>query len=121
MKELEKYSKDSEKQQLESVVKKQQQQEIKYLESLRPIKGHNLYKINVKTLKVSLAEYKENKTVTWHEALRIVSGEDKHAKDVIVEPNHHYISALNPESALRRYVNGKGSAKMNEKQTLKVF
>jgi hypothetical protein len=120
MRELEKHQRDSEKEKIESVVKKQQQQEFKYLGNLRPLRGHILWKINIKTLEVSQATYKQNKTISWDEAVNLYVGIPD-VKEVVVEQGFEYISALTKEKALERYKSGKGSAKMNEQQPLNIF
>jgi hypothetical protein len=120
MRELEKQQRDSEKERIESVVKKQQQIEFKYLGNLRPLRGHILWKINIKTLEISQATYRQNKTITWHEAVNLYVGIPD-VKEVIVEQGFEYISALTKEKALERYMSGKGSAKMNDKKSLNIF
>jgi hypothetical protein len=111
MKELEKHNKVIDKIQIESVIKKNQQQELKYIESIKPKSGHNLWEINLETLEVKLAEYKVEKYLTWEEAMKICQG-GVVKKEVIMKINCVYLSALNAENALKRYLSGKGSAQM---------
>jgi hypothetical protein len=109
MKELEKQNKLIDKIQVENVVKKKQQQEFKYIDSIRPIAGHNLWEINTETLEIKLAEYKIEQYLTWEEAIKICQGGST-KKEVIMKMNCVYVSALNAENALKRYLSGKGSA-----------
>lgn len=82
--------------------KKQQEQEYKYIGSIRHNRGHILYAINKKTLEVHEAEYISKKTLTWKEALKIYLG--GHVKrEVQVERDCFYIEAMNKENALKKY------------------
>jgi hypothetical protein len=120
MKEFEKQNLVSIKTQIESVVKKQKQQEFKFLDNLRPLAGHNLWEINTKTLEVNLASFKKESFITWSDALRLFKG-GKITKEVVVKQGYVYISALTKEKALERYLSGKGSAKMNEFKNLNFY
>lgn len=119
MKEMEKHDRDSERLQIESVQARQENQEFKLIGSLRPLKGHTLWEINRKTLEIKPAKYTTSvkKKITWHEALKIHNGHQVKT-EVIVDKDCEYISALTKESALQRYLSGKGSAKMNDKKKI---
>jgi hypothetical protein len=118
MKELEKYERDIEKAGIEAVEEKKQKQEITFTGSIRPLKGHTLFEINTRTLEVREASYNEHKRITWHSALRFLKGEISLNKEVIKNKDCIYISALNPTNALKRYREGKGSAKLNEEKSI---
>lgn len=108
MKELEKYVRDSEKQAIESVIKKKQQVELKYESSLIPQRGHILFEINTVTGKIIEADYLEERDINWEDAIKGMDGGFK--KELVQRKNCIYISALNEQSAIRRYKEGKGSA-----------
>jgi len=113
MKELDNHNKLSEKQSIEAVVKKKQQIELKYIGSLKPkSKSHNLYEINTKTLEIKLASYKTYKEITWEQALKMVGGSFR--DELVINKDCVYISALNPDNALKRYKEGKGSAELEQ-------
>lgn len=123
MQELEKHTRDSEKQSIEAVVEKEQKKELKYVGSITPHKGHKLWAINVKTMEVEEAKY------TGEELLDLSGHFDDYAsrrggpvssvkRKVKFEKDMIYISALNKRNALDRYKKGKGAAwiaKGNEK------
>lgn len=118
MKELEKHNRDPIRQEIESVEEKKQQQEYKYIESLNPKAGHSLFEINHQTGKVKKADFVKKKVITWNEVLKIYNGEESNHKEIIVNKNCSYISALNAENAMERYRLNKGSAKMRERQSM---
>lgn len=121
MKELEKHNRDSDKQSIEVIQEKKQQQEFRFDSSLRPVRGHTVFEINTKTFEVKEAEYKKHERITWWEALKIYNGEDVLKKEIIKEKDCVYISALNAKNALKRFQEGKGSKKMNKKKNIKLF
>ena len=109
MKELNKLDKLIEKQQVESVVKKQQAVEFHYQGSTKPLKGHNVYELNINTMVASLASYVKKKDISWNDALiGFMTGNYK--KEVLIKKDCVYISALNKASAIKRYKEKKGSA-----------
>lgn len=120
MKELETQSKLSEKTQIESVVKHKKATEIKYVGSIRPQNGHILFEINIKTKEVKPAKYSDRKQIDWQEAKRIAEGKP-FIKEVIINKDCVYISALNNENALDRYLSDKGSSIKEGKQTFKLY
>lgn len=111
MKELESNLK-SEKQELEVVQKKAQEIEYKKVGELKPKKGHTLFEINLANMKVREAEKTTFSTITWEQAIKLMNGQN--LDKVLVKANHVYISALNKESALNRYLSGKGSCEMSK-------
>lgn len=113
MKELE--SKDflGKKQDIESIILKQKEQEFTFIGSLNPKRGHNLWEINTKTLEVKLAEYKKEKNITWEEALHFYYG-GKLKKTVVIQKDCVYISSLSKATALERYLSGKGSSQVGD-------
>lgn len=91
-------------------VKKQVQ--IEYLPDgkLRPYAGHTLFEIDTKTLEVLEAEYKMEAVIDWFQAVAEMANPVRSTKEVIKRKGCVYISALNAEKALERYLKGKGSA-----------
>jgi hypothetical protein len=121
MENLLKTDRDIDKQGIEAIQQKQQQQEFKFVNDLKPLKGHILWEINLKTMKVKEAEYKKTDTITWSEAIKIYNGEDMH-KEVIINQDCVYFSALNKKSAITRLKSNKGSAKRsNSTRSLNFF
>ena len=111
MKELDKLKRDSERLSIEQVQKKKQKQEFKWVSSLRPKEGHQVWEVNEKTLEVKLAEHKKEdvlvvKSLKHLEHLASVGNK----KEIILKKGCVYISSLNANSALKRYLSGKGSA-----------
>ncbi len=119
MKELNLQDKLNEKQSLENAQKQQQQVELKWVNDLRPLKGHKLWEINDKNQNVTLAEFQPIHTVDFMEFER--TGSISSQNKVIVKPNHSYVSALTKESALERYLSGKGSAMYGEKKKIGII
>ena len=119
MKELTTFEKLIEKQGTEEVEKKQEEIEIKWIDDLRPLKGHTLWEINNTSLKVQKAEFIPNDTADFGEFLK--SGAIKKDKEIVIKQGHSYISALNPSSALDRFKRGKGSAKLADKKSMNPF
>lgn len=108
MKELKQQDKLSEKQQIESIVKKKIEIEYKLVGNLRPLRGHTLWEIDLETLDIVKAQIVTNKTITWEDALKMFDG--TLVEDVQIKPGKVYISALNQKNALKRYHEKKGSA-----------
>lgn len=119
MKELNGQDKLNEKQSLETVQKQQQQVELKWIDDLRPLRGHKLWEINNNTRSVTLAEFQPMHTVDFIEFER--SGSLNSQKKVITKSGYSYVSALTKQSALERFLNGKGSAKLTEKKSITIF
>jgi hypothetical protein len=120
MKELFKHNKLSEKQSIESIVKKKKDIEYKLEGSIKPLKGHQIWEINLKTMEINLAQYVERKDIHWWDAIKFL--ESGWTKDIQIKDNCVYISALNKKSALDRLEKEKGSAVIpNGKLELKIF
>ena len=120
MKELEKLNRDTDRLQIEAEIKVKKATELKFDSSLRPMSGHTLFEINVKTGEIVPAKHAVKKTVSWNEALDIING-IVNTKDIVIHKDCVYISALNKESALNRYQKQKGSAKKEGKQKLTIL
>ena len=109
MRELHKHERDSERQSIESIVKKKQQKELKIENSIKPYKGHKLFEINTKTLEIKEALFLQEEVIDFEKhmngAISIVKN-----KKVSMKKNSVYISALNVNCALKRYKKQKGSA-----------
>jgi hypothetical protein len=101
------------KQQIENVVTEKKQKELKQVGTIQPLEGHTLFEINTKTLEVCKAQYNKKEYLTWEEALTIHRG-GKVKKEVLVKKDCVYISALNAENALERYLKNKGSAELKK-------
>jgi hypothetical protein len=93
----------------EQQVKKKQEKKFVLSHSIAPIAGHRLYEINTKTLEIKEASYRVEKYITWEQALYLIK-EGVTNKKVIINKDCEYISALNKENALKRYLSNKGSA-----------
>jgi hypothetical protein len=120
MKELFKHNKLSERQQIESIVKKKKQVEFKYESSIKPYKGHKVFEINLNNLTIKEADYVKRKDIHWFEAIKFMNSGYK--QDVLIRKGCVYISALNKESALKRFKTEKGSATMPKgKLELKIY
>lgn len=117
MKELTNHDKLSEKQSTEIQVKKNQQVEYLYDSTVRPMPGHTVFEIDLKTLKASPAEYVVHQQIDWFEALRdFLNPAKAKVKDIVRRKGCVYVAALNAETAIERYLNGKGSAKLSTEQ-----
>jgi len=108
MKEFEKHSRDAEKQAIESIIKKKKEVELKYEDRINPHAGHILFEINEKTGEIKNADYLEKKDIGWTEAIKKM--ESGFTRELVMRKNCVYISALNKESALRRWKQSRGSA-----------
>jgi hypothetical protein len=72
----------------------------KYIGSIRPHKGHKLFEINLKEGTCSPAEFVQQDYVV---------GKDNQGaahKKVLVKPDCVYVSALNKENAIRKFLKG---------------
>lgn len=101
-----------EKAQLESIVKKKQEIQYQLIGKLTPKRGHSLYEIDIEKLEIRLAEFVNNKTISWFTALKIAKGEVK--EDILVKHKCVYISALNPKNAMKRFAENKGNGGIKE-------
>jgi len=110
MKELDNKERLRDKTQIEAVVKKQQATELKFDFSINPLRGHTLFEINTITNEVKPAEFLDKKTISFEEAKSIQKG--TYVSEVVRKKDCVYISALNKESALKRYSEDKGSARL---------
>jgi hypothetical protein len=104
MKELQFLDKISEKQGVELEQQQKKKQEFKYDSSLKPMRGHRVWELNLSNDEIIEASFMEQKTVLFESANEVVN------KEIVRKPNCVYISALNPKSARSRYSKGKGSA-----------
>jgi len=109
MKEFKKLDKLINKQQVESIVKKQKEDEFKFDGTLKPKKGHTVYEINNKTLEVNIASYVKTKSISWKDAL-IGFNTGNYKKEIVIKKGFSYISALSKKSALERFKKNKGSS-----------
>lgn len=108
MKELFKHNKLSERQQIESIVKKKKDIEFKFESSLSPKRGHSVWEINLETMEINLAKFVQKKNLHWFDAIKFLKSGFK--KDIVINSNCVYISSLNRESALDRFRKNKGSS-----------
>jgi hypothetical protein len=108
MKELYQHEKLSSKQQIEVQEKKQQQIELHYDSSVKPMKGHKTWEINIETREVNEALITKEATLQFSEDMNAYVTNPKIEK----KKGFVYISALNQKSALKRYDKRKGSASL---------
>jgi len=113
MKELDNYDKLSAKQAIEIMVQDKKKIEHRLESSCKPLKGHTMFQIVEQTLEVSPAEFEKYdlplNLENFQRPLIPIP-----AKRVIIKKGCVYISALRKESALKRYLSGKGSASIPE-------
>jgi hypothetical protein len=112
MKELLNFDRLSEKLANEQVVKKTQEVEHTFDSSVKPFKGHTLFEINIKTGKIKVAEFIEEKILDWFDALKSI--ESGWTRNVVKKKDCIYISAASKKSAIKRWKEGKGSASKSE-------
>jgi len=105
---LRKQKRDYERLQIESIVKKKKDVEYKLVNSIKPLRGHKVWEINLTTMKINEASFVIRKNITWQQALRFIK--NGYSKDIKIQKNCVYISALNKHSALDRFAKDKGSA-----------
>jgi len=116
MKELEKLQRELDKVNMEISVNKQKAPvEYTYDSSLYPMRGHQLWEINLITQEVKRAEYMKREVIGWFEALADYLNPTKTTKEVVKKKDCVYISALNAENALKRYLSASGSASTNKR------
>lgn len=102
----------------EIVAKREQEKKLKFLGTIKPHKGHTLFKVNKVDLTIEEAEFEDSSTVTWREAIGARVKKEKGVvnrdvdeaniplkkKKVIVDPNYFYISALNIKSVEKKLI-----------------
>jgi len=82
----------------------QKKKELKQVARLRPQKGHTLYKVDSKTLKIELAVFKSESKI-YHKRLKDSKGNPKFEgiKRVIhIEDGKVYFSALNEKNVIKK-------------------
>jgi hypothetical protein len=89
-------------------VKKKKQIEHKYIGSVSPFRGHKVFEVNEVTGEIQEASYVKSKNIEWEVAVKSMEAGFK--REIVINQSCVYISALNKESALKRYKSGKGSA-----------
>lgn len=104
---------------IEQQTKKQKEHKLVLDYTETPVPGHQLWEINIKTNEINLAQFQQEKFITWKQALLIKSGQIR--KKVIIKQDCVYISALNKKSAIKRYESGKGSAVKQTGGKIKFF
>lgn len=72
----------------------QQEKQLKYLGSLKRHNGHDIWEIDLKTGKISKAEFSD-------EAVNFETGVAE--RKIITKENHWYCSALNNENAFKKF------------------
>ena len=85
--------------QIEAVQGKDQDQQFKFLQSIRKKKGHKVFELNLDTQEIQEAEFHVEKVVDLNDALR-------ERRKIIIKKNCLYIQALNEKNALRKVING---------------
>lgn len=79
----------------------EQKTELKFLGSNKPYRGHTLFKINISTSEIEVADFEVK-------AIPLKNAKLKNPpvrKKVIVEEGFYYISALNKKNALKKWQN----------------
>lgn len=79
--------------------KEQESKTLKKVATLRPQKGHTLFKVNKETLEISKAEF-EQVEITFGEA----RDGKKPRKKVITEDGFFYITALNVKNVKKKLI-----------------
>lgn len=82
---------------IEIVAEQQQEKKLQFAGSIRPHRGHTLYKVNVKTLEIDKAEF-EKQDISFEE----VQNKKKPNKKIIIEDGFVYISALNEKNVIKK-------------------
>lgn len=111
MKELDTISAKKDKQ--ETVKQQKQVQELQYVDTIYPHENHTLFKIDLKTLKVSKATIKENDTYRLNWKWKKADGVPKQ-KEVLIETGFAYVSALTPQTAVKKFKENKNGSKKNK-------
>jgi hypothetical protein len=97
----------------ETVKQQKQVQELQYVDTIHPHENHILFKIDLKTLKVSKATIKENENYRLNWNWKKSDGIPKH-REVIIEPGFAYVSALTPQTAVKKFKENKNGSKRNK-------
>jgi hypothetical protein len=92
-------------------IKQQKQIEHELIGKIRPFEGHRLWEINNKTLEIELAKFSTVK-INWGSGVR---------KEVITMKGYSYISALNKNSALKKFNKGTNGGKQFPENPLPLF
>ena len=96
MKELEQHHKVE----IHQEANKQHEKQQKFLGSIKPKKGHTLFKIDVNSWNIDKAKF-ETDTIVW-DGVGDAKNQLKKRK-LIVEDGYFYISALNKDNAMKKY------------------
>jgi hypothetical protein len=106
MKELELKREDK----VEVSIKQRKQVEKKFIGDIVPNNGHKIWKINKETLEVTEAKYLNTAYV--------IGSDNK--KEILVQEDFHYVSALNKKNAIKLYNQNRLGGKDIDKQPLKL-
>jgi hypothetical protein len=77
---------------------KEQEKKQKLLTTIKPHRGHTLFKVNTETMEISKAEFEK----TDIDYLNVVNKNNVSKRKVIVEEGHVYISALNKKNVIKK-------------------
>ena len=77
---------------------KEQEKKLKLLTTIKPHRGHTLFKVNTETREISEAEFEET-DVEYHS---VINKQNVSKRKVIVEEGHIYVSALNKKNVLKK-------------------
>ena len=89
---------DIDKASIEHSIKKEVEKQHKLLYSIKPHKGHTLYKIHKKTLEISLVDF-ETQDINYVQAMK---RDYSQKKKVIKEEDYIYVSCLNIKNVHKR-------------------
>ena len=79
-----------------------QKKELKFLGSIRKVRGHTLFSINTKTGEIKPAEYRVKKHLAFHVAKNKDRVSEK--KEVVAEKDCIYRQALNKKNLIRKLI-----------------
>lgn len=83
----------------EDVQHKEVEKKLKFKRTIKPSKGHTLFKVNEKTHEIIEVEFEDDiKTITWEKALK---KDFSTKKKVVIEEGFIYISTLNRKNVIK--------------------
>jgi hypothetical protein len=83
---------------IEDSEEKEQEKKEKLLQTIKPHRGHTLFKVNLKTNEISKAEFEK----TDIEYMNAIGRNNVSRKKVIVEEGYYYVSALNKKNVIKK-------------------
>ena len=121
MNDFERHNQDLSRPEVEISIKQRKEIEYKLINTLKPHSGHKVWEINEKTKEIKEASFVEHKNIKWEDAVKVFHN-PQYLREIKIRKGFAYISALNQENALKRYLENKGSAYIPEGSfDLKLF